>query len=47
MVFCLFKHSAAQLLLDLIVRKGGQYLVLRMSFRMMKSLAIKIGINVG
>ena len=28
MVFCLFKHSAAQLLRDVIVREGGRYLVL-------------------
>ncbi|MDD2882643.1 MAG: hypothetical protein PHQ58_19655 [Rhodoferax sp.] len=47
MVFCLFKHSAAQLLRDVIVREGGRYLVLPMSLRMMRSLATKIGIKVG
>lgn len=47
MVFCLFKHSAAQLLRDVIVREGGRYLVLPVSLRMMRRLATKIGIKVG
>ena len=47
MVFCLFKHSAAQLLRDVIVREGGRYVVLPVSLRMMRSLATKIGIKVG
>ena len=47
MVYCLFKHSAAQLLRDVIVREGGRYLVLPASLRMMRSLATKIGIKVG
>lgn len=47
MVYCLFKHSAAQLLRDVIVREGGRYLVLPVSLRMMRSLATKIGITVG
>lgn len=47
MVYCLFKHSAAQLLRDIIVREGGRYLVLPVSLRMMRSLATKIGIQVG
>jgi len=46
-VYCLFKHSAAQLLRDVIVREGGRYLVLPVSLRMMRSLATKIGIKVG
>lgn len=47
MVYCLFKHSAAQLLRDVIVREGGRYLVLPASLRMMRNLATKIGIKVG
>ena len=47
MVYCLFKHSAAQLLRDVIVREGGRYVVLPVSLRMMRSLATKIGITVG
>ncbi len=47
MVFCLFKHSAAQLLRDVIVREGARYVVLPVTLRMMRSLATKIGIKVG
>lgn len=47
MVYCLFKHSAAQLMRDIIVREGGRYLVLPVSLRMMRKLATKIGIKVG
>lgn len=47
MVYCLFKHSAAQLLRDVIVREGARYLVLPMTLRMMRSLVSKIGIKVG
>ena len=47
MVFCLFKHTAAQLLRDVIVREGGRYLVLPVTLRMMRNLAAKIGIQVG
>ena len=47
MVFCLFKHTAAQLLRDVIVREGARYVVLPVSLRMMRSLATKIGIKVG
>jgi len=47
MVFCLFRHSAAQLLRDVIVREGERYLVLPLTLRMMRSLVSKIGIKVG
>lgn len=47
MVYCLFKHSAAQLLRDVIVREGERYLVLPVSLRMMRSLVTKIGVKVG
>ena len=47
MVYCLFKHSAAQRLRDVIVREGERYLVLPVTLRMMRSLVSKLGINVG
>jgi len=47
MVYCLFKHSAAQLLRDVIVREGERYLVLPVTLRMMRSLVSKLGVNVG
>jgi hypothetical protein len=47
MVYCLFKHSAAQLLRDVIVREGARYLVLPVTVQMMRSLTSKIGIKVG
>lgn len=46
MVYCLFKHSAAQLLRDVIVREGTRYLVLPVTMQMMRSLVSKIGIKV-
>ena len=47
MVYCLFKHSAAQLLRDVIVREGARYLVLPVTLQMMRSLVSKIGIKIG
>jgi hypothetical protein len=47
MVYCLFKHSAAQLLRDVIAREGARYLVLPVTLQMMRSLVSKIGINLG
>ncbi len=47
MVYCLFKHSAAQLLRDVIVREGARYLVLPITLQMMQSLVPKIGIKLG
>ena len=47
MVYCLFKHSAAQLLRDVIVREGARYLVLPVTLRMMRSLVSKLGVSVG
>lgn len=46
-VYCLFKHSAAQLLRDVIVREGARYLVLPVTVQMMRALVAKIGINLG
>lgn len=47
MVYCLFKHSAAQLLRDVIVREGARYLVLPVTLQMMRSLVSRIGVSVG
>ena len=47
MVYCLFKHSAAQLLRDVIVREGARYLVLPVTLQMMRTLVSKIGIQLG
>ena len=47
MVYCLFKHAAAQLLRDVVVRSGERFLVRPVSLRMMQSLAAKISIKVG
>ncbi len=47
MVYCLFKHSAAQLLRDVIVREGARYLVLPVTLKMMRGLVSKIGVKVG
>jgi hypothetical protein len=47
MVYCLFKHSAAQLLRDVIVREGARYLVLPVTLQMMRALVSKIGIHLG
>jgi len=47
MVYCLFKHSAAQLLRDVIVREGERYLVLPVTLRMMTALVSKLGVKVG
>ena len=47
MVYCLFKHSAAQLLRDVIVREGARYLVLPVTLQIMRTLVSKIGIQLG
>lgn len=47
MLFCLFKHSAAQLLRDVIVREGERYLVRPLGLRMLRALAAKIGVKLG
>jgi hypothetical protein len=47
MVYCLFKHTASQLLRDVIMRSGERFLVRPVSLRMMQSLVAKISIKVG
>jgi hypothetical protein len=47
MVYCLFKHTASQLLRDVVMRSGERFLVRPVSLRMMQSLVAKISIIVG
>jgi hypothetical protein len=47
MVYCLFKHTASQLLRDVVMRSGERFLVRPVSLRMMQSLVAKINIKVG
>lgn len=46
MMYCLFKHSAAQALRDIAVRVGERMLVKTASVRVLQSVANKIGIKV-
>jgi len=45
MVYCLFRHSAAQAVRDLIVRMGERVLVRRASLELLQRIAQKIGIK--
>ena len=47
MVYCLFKHTASQLLRDVVMRSGQRFLVRPVSLRMMQGMVAKISINVG
>ena len=46
MLYCLFKHSAAQVLRDLVVRVGERVIIKHASLRVMQSIAQKIGVKV-
>ena len=46
MLYCLFRHSAAQAVRDLVVRVGERYLIRRASLRVIQAAAAKIGIRV-
>jgi hypothetical protein len=46
MLYCLFKHSAAQAVRDLVVRVGERYLIRHTSLRMVQRIAAKVGIRV-
>lgn len=46
MVYCLFRHAAAQAVRDLVVRVGERYVFRRASLRALQSLASKVGIRV-
>jgi hypothetical protein len=46
MIFCLFRHSAAQAVRDLVVRVGERVLVKPLSVKGFQKIAQKIGIKV-
>lgn len=46
MIYCLFRHTAAQVMRDLVVRVGERVLVKRASLRVMKSILEKVGIKI-
>lgn len=46
MLYCLFKHSAAQAVRDLVVRVGERYLVRHASLRVVQRVAARVGIKV-
>lgn len=46
MIYCLFKHTAAQAVRDLVVRVGERVLVRRASLRLLQSIAARIGVKV-
>lgn len=46
MVWCLFRHSAAQLIRDIAVRTGGRIVVQKLSTTALKTLLQKIGIKI-
>src|SRR5262245_37529084 len=46
MIYCLFKHSAAQAVRDLVVRVGQRMLVKSASLRVLQTIAEKIGVRV-
>lgn len=46
MVWCLFRHSAAQLLRDIAVRTGSRIVVQKLSTTALKKLVEKIGIKI-
>jgi len=46
MVWCLFRHSAAQLVRDIAVRTGSRIVVQKVSFAVLEALLKKIGVKV-
>ncbi len=46
MLYCLFRHTAAQAVRDLVVQVGGRFLVQQASVRMLQLAARKIGVRV-
>lgn len=46
MLYCLFKHTAAQAVRDLVVRVGERYLVRRAGVRVIQAVAAKVGVKV-
>lgn len=46
MLYCLFKHSSAQAVRDLVVRIGGRYLVKEASLSALQRIAAQVGLRV-
>lgn len=46
MIYCLFRHTAAQVVRDIVVRVGDRFLVRRTSIRLLQSLAQRIGVKI-
>jgi hypothetical protein len=46
MLYCLFRHFAAQAVRDLVVRVGERFLVRRASLRVLQTAANKIGVRI-
>ena len=46
MIYCLFRHTAAQVFRDLVVRVGERVLVRQVSLRAIQSMAEKIGVKI-
>jgi hypothetical protein len=46
MLYCLFRHTGAQLFRDIVMRVGERYLVKRLPIRSLYSVANKIGIRI-
>jgi hypothetical protein len=45
MIYCLFKHTAAQAVRDLVVRAGERFIVRRVSLRALEGVARAVGIR--
>lgn len=46
MIYCLFRHTAAQAVRDLVARVGERFLVHRVSLEVMQAIARKVGIRI-
>ncbi len=46
MIYCLFRHTAAQAVRDLVVRVGERYLVRQVSLRAFQSVAQRVGVRI-
>ncbi|MBB5350126.1 hypothetical protein HNR46_000347 [Haloferula luteola] len=46
MLYCLFRHTAAQAVRDLVVRVGERYLIKKASYKTLESAARKVGLKI-
>lgn len=46
MIYCLFRHAAAQAVRDIVVRVGERYVIRKLSLRTLEAVARKVGIKV-